>query len=280
MPEGDTLYRLAEALRPALLGKEVTGLDLPRSPISALAGGRRDFMIGQRVDKVEARGKNLLIHFSNEWLLHTHLKMNGRWRLFKKGEAFGVRATACVVLEVEGVVAVCREAPVARLLKPGSLERQRDLRGLGPDLCDPSFDPIEAVRRLRLIASAPLGVAIMDQRALSGIGNVYKSEILFNRKLDPFAPVSLFQEAELRALVDHARELLLANIAPRNPRSRLRGNRVTRHGYERGGPAQSVYRRVGQPCFDCRATIQMKRQGTTLRSTYFCPKCQPGRVAP
>ncbi|WP_437947968.1 DNA-formamidopyrimidine glycosylase family protein [Sorangium sp. So ce296] len=282
MPEGDTLFRIAAALGPALEGARVIALELPRSD------RRCDALVGRRIERVEARGKNLLIFFDEGTVLHTHLRMSGAWHLYREGERWKrSEATASAILAVPGYVAVCFRAPIVRLLRASALRGDRLLGGLGPDLLGDGFDAAEALRRLRALDEVPLGVAIMDQRVVAGIGNVYKSELLFRRRLDPFAPVRAYSDEELSAMLDLGRRLLQANVEPRDPSGAYRGptahylhTRTTRAGFDRGRRPVSVYGREGRACYDCGAAIQMRRQGTMMRSTYFCPRCQPARAAP
>jgi endonuclease-8 len=281
MPEGDSIHRLARRLRPVLVGKRIASLELPRSD----PGGRASQTVaGSSVEAVEPRGKNLLIHLSNGWVLHTHLKMLGAWRVGAEGAPVrGSRDAISVILRVEGATLVCYRAPVARLLRAQDLRAVPDLARLGPDLLGDSFDRAEALARLVASARRPLGVALLDQRTMAGIGNVYKSELCFELRLDPFAPVARFGEDELGRLVDRARELLLANVAPRprdrvypSPRPRVRVTRSP-HAMARGGGPLHVYDRRGLPCFRCATPIEMRWQGELLRSTYYCPTCQPSR---
>lgn len=281
MPEGDTLYRIAEKLRPALLGAKVVSLELPRS------AGFIARVEGSTVDAVEARGKNLLITFSEGSVLHTHLKMTGVWHLYREGDPWKrSRSMASAILRVAphedrpGFVAVAFQAPVARVLRPGALAIYREVTALGPDLLAPTFDPSVALARMKAWPARALGEALLDQRVVAGIGNVYKSEICFDRRLDPFAPVSAFSDEELIAALERARVLLKANVPLRLEDGRMRRapfQRTTRDP-TRGGSRLSVYRRSHRPCLDCGTMIRMKRQG--LRSTYFCPKCQPTRGVP
>ncbi|AUX42814.1 DNA glycosylase [Sorangium cellulosum] len=281
MPEGDTLFRIAAALGPALEGARVLALELPRSD------RRGDRLVGRRVERVEARGKNLLIFFDDGIVLHTHLRMSGAWHLYREGERWKrSEASASVILAVPGYVAVCFRAPIVRLLRASSLRGDALLGSLGPDLLADGFDPAEALRRLRALDEVPLGVAIMDQRVVAGIGNVYKSELLFRKRLDPFAPVRVYSDGELSDMIDLGRRLLQANVEPRDAAGTYRGptghylhTRTTRTGFDRGRRPVSVYGREGHACYECGAAVQMRRQGTMMRSTYFCPRCQPPRAA-
>jgi endonuclease-8 len=278
VPEGDSLHRLAAELGPLLIGKAPRAFELVQK------SGDTSALIGQTVTGVEARGKNLLVHFQGGLSLHVHLKMWGRvfiWPLAQARRSAGPNTV--LVLDTDTHRVVVSEAPVARLIRTADLVRDLHFRHLGPDLLGVSFDADEALRRLLLRGEQPLGEAVMDQSAVAGIGNLWKSELCFNLKLDPFAPLSACSEAELRALLTLARKQLQETVAEK-PRKlpdpfRPRG-RVTRLDHRLGQKPTSVYERSGERCYDCGTTIEMKRQGSTQRSTYYCPRCQPARSQP
>lgn len=277
MPEGDSLHRAAQELTPILLGKQVRALTLARRV------ERSDGLVGKVVEGVEARGKNLLVHFEGGISLHVHLKMWGR--IFIRALTDAPRADGpdtVVALDTDLHRVLVVKAPVARLIRRRDLVRDLHFRDLGPDLLGPSFDADEALRRLGLRGPVPLGEALMDQSALAGIGNVWKSELCFNLKLDPFAPVSACSEAELRALLTMARSMMQETVAraPRripDPFTPRGSTRATRVNHRLGQKRQSVYGRAGEPCYDCQTRIDMRRQGGHDRSTYYCPTCQPSR---
>ena len=270
MPEGDTLHRTAAGLRPHLVGRTVT---------AAWTGGpgavpRIERVVGREIQAVEALGKNLLIRFEGDLEIRTHLRMNGSWHRYRPGERWRrPPARARLVLEVLGAVAVCFDAPVVELFEQRAETLHPALNRLGPDLLAPDFDRAEALRRLREPARGDRSIAeaLLDQRALAGIGNVYKAETLFVERVSPFALVRELDDATLGRLIDTARRLMLANIAPgRGP------ERVTTGGGPRApGGALHVYGRTGRPCRRCRTPIVARRQGTDLpRTTYWCPSCQ------
>ncbi len=272
MPEGDTLFRTAAGLRPYLVGREIRAARAQGpGPVPQV---RR--LIGQRVEAVEAHGKNLLIRFDGGLELRTHLRMNGSWHRYRPGERWRrPPGRARLVLEVDGAVAVCFDAPVVELFETRAEHLHGALSRLGPDLLAPEFDAAEAHRRLRDPSRAALDVAValLDQRALAGIGNVYKNEVLWIEQVWPFAHVADLDDDALHRLVATARRLLLANADPR------RGpERITTAG-DRGAPGPVyVYGRTGRPCRRCGTPIAVTRQGTDLpRSTYWCPSCQGGR---
>jgi endonuclease-8 len=263
MPEGDTIKRTADVLGRALIGGRVTaaraqpGPGLGRVPdLGRLAGAT--------VRSVEARGKHLLIGFDNGLTLRTHLRMRGSWHRYAPGEPWR-RAPqhATAVIETATAVAVCFSAPVVELLTDADLARSRPLHALGPDLLDPAFDADEAVARLQAVPETTIGEALLDQRAVAGIGNVYRSEVLFTEGLDPALPVRELDDTALHRLVDVARRLMAANARG--------GARSTVPG--RGGGLW-VYGRAGRPCRRCGTLIRAVRMGPLARTAYWCPRCQ------
>lgn len=260
MPEGDTVWRTARTLQAALVGKAVLAFDSSLPAVAA--AGRRLAVVGQSLEAVEAHGKHLLVRFSGGAILHTHQGMRGRWSLHR--EAAGAPASARTVIETADVVAVCSQAPVVELLSASQAAVHPALARLGPDLLRPDFDPAVARRRLRSRGDEPIGVALVDQTALAGIGNVYKSEILFLCGVSPSARVEELDDETLGRLVATAVGLLRRNLGP--------GPRRTASVL---GPARHwVYRRSGQPCRKCGTAIARAVQGEQARSTYFCPSCQ------
>lgn len=270
MPEGDTLARTASGLRPHLIGREVR---------AARASGpgplpRVDRLVGTRIEDVEARGKHLLVRFDSGLTLRTHLGMRGSWHRYRPGERWRrPPARARLVLEVPGTVAVCFDAPVVELLESRTEAVHPVLAELGPDLLAPAFDAAEAVRRLRSPerAATPIAEALLDQRALAGIGNVYKSEILFIDGVDPFAPIGNLDDATLERLVATARSLLAANATRAAGPERV----TTGSARRRVGPLW-VYGRAGRPCRRCGTRLVGRRHGALPRVTTWCPRCQTG----
>lgn len=272
VPEGDSLHRIALRLQP-LVNERVVRVELPRTTVDARG------LTDTTIKGVEARGKNLLVHFSADRSLHVHLAMRGRVELAPKSARPGPETVA--IVETDAHLVVVRSAPVARLLRTKDLVRDRAFRDLGPDLLGPTFDLDEGLRRLRLRNERPLGEALLDQGAVSGIGNVWKSELCFLGGLDPFATVGQHEDDELRTLLERARDLMQANV--HGPRRRApdpfvaRSNRVARDARQ-GESSLSVYDRAGQHCYACGSTITSASQGfVTPRITYVCPTCQPRR---
>jgi endonuclease VIII len=278
MPEGDTLARTAAGLRPYLVGRDV---------LAARTGGPGPVpqvhrVIGRRIDAVESHGKNLLIRFDGGLQIRTHLRMHGSWHRYRPGERWRRAAgRARLVLEVDGSVAVCFDAPVVELFETRTEHLHPSLSRLGPDLTRPAFDAAEALRRLRSPERRELEIAgaLLDQQALAGIGNVYKNEILWIERVDPFTRVRDVDDATLAALVATAHRLLLANAGGSGPGRSARGPQRVTTGGDRGalGPLY-VYGRGGRPCRRCGDRIVATRQGADPpRTTYRCPTCQGGR---
>ena len=271
MPEGDTLFRTAAGLRPHLVGRHVTAARAQGpGPVPQVQR-----LIGRRIDAVESLGKNLLIRFDGGLEIRTHLRMHGSWHRYRPGERWRRSpARARLVLEVAGSVAVCFDAPVLELFEHRSEHLHPSLSRLGPDLLAATFDPGEAHRRLRLSERGELeiAVALLDQRAMAGIGNVYKNEILWIEGVSPFSPVRDIDDASLDRLVATAHRLLNANVdARRGP------ERITTAGDRAVQGALYVYGRGGRPCRRCGTRIASTQQGRDLpRTTYWCPTCQGG----
>ena len=271
MPEGDSLARMADLLRPALAGRVVSAARA-RTP-----GPRVNLIVGQAITGVIATGKHLRIQFANGLELRTHLRMHGTWHRYRPDEAWRrPAARAVLVLEVPGAVAVCFDAPVVDLYETRTAALHPALGALGPNLLDPAFDALETIRRFRIQGreEAEIGVALLDQRAVAGIGNVYKSEVLFIEGVSPFVRVADLHDATLKRLLETARRLLVRNADPR-----ASGQRQTTRDPRTDVPLAAgplwVYRRAGRPCRRCGTLIRSARQGPDLpRPTYWCPACQ------
>ncbi|TFC80974.1 Fpg/Nei family DNA glycosylase [Cryobacterium cheniae] len=258
MPEGDTVYRTAQNLDQALHGARLTRCDV-RVPAFATVD-----LTGQTVHEVLSRGKHLLMRVG-EASIHSHLKMEGSWHLYRHGSAWRRPAfQARIVLETAEWVAVGFELG---LLEVVPLTQEAALLDyLGPDLLGPDWDAAEAVRRLESRPERPLAVALADQGNLAGLGNVYVTELCFLRGLLPTRPVA--EVTDVPGLVALARRLILAN--------RDRTERITT-GNARRGMRTWVYGRSGQPCRRCGSRIErglLGRSELELRVTAWCPRCQ------
>ncbi len=263
MPEGDTIFRAARTLHGVLAGRVVTRFQSPRAGVEVLA--TRLHVVGSTVERVEARGKHLLMRFSGGAVLHTHMRMHGSWHTYRRATRWRQPAHAMrVLVETGDVLAVCFDAPVVELLAPGEEAAHPALASLGTDLLGADFDAGRARSALRARPDLEIGVALLDQRALAGIGNVYKSEVLFLCGVDPFRRVASLDDASLERLVATAARELRRNVS-RNER---------RTTTALAGPPLWVYRRKGQACRRCGAAIERRLQGDQARSTYWCPACQ------
>jgi endonuclease VIII len=279
MPEGDTLFRTAQVLRRALVGEEI------RQARGRPGGAQLERLVGARVLSVVSRGKHLLIALDGGLTLHSHLGMTGSWHRYAPGERWRRPASGMVaLLETDRQVAVCFDAPVVELLQDRALGLHPALAGLGPDLLDESFDLESALARLQDARRATLsiGEALLDQRAVAGLGNVYRSEILFIERVDPFSPVGALAKTRLLRLLQLGRELLRANTGG--------GDRVTMPDALGAVPGASaglrrsaerwVYGRAGRPCRRCGTLIRSASLGQPPRRVYWCPSCQPGPASP
>lgn len=264
MPEGDTIAQSAATLAGVLVGRAVTRF---RSPVPGIEGQAAALgVVGSRIEAVEARGKHLLIHFGSGAVLRTHMRMTGAWHLYRLGTCWQKPASfARVILEAGDVVAVCFSAPEVELLAPEQLAGHVGLARLGPDLLAPDFDEAEALARLRAAADVEIADALLDQSTAAGIGNVYKSEILFLERVSPFARVSTLSDETLRRLLQTARRQLRRNVGTGRRRTTSDGQQS----------ALWVYQRAGKPCARCGTTIRRVLRGPHARSTYWCPTCQP-----
>ena len=255
MPEGDTIHRTAATLRTVLEGRELRRFEAARVHGRAPA-------TGSRIEAVEARGKHLLIRFGDGAVLHSHMRMTGSWHTYRTGERWRRHAwRARVVIETPSSVAVCFDAPVVELLDGHGVTRHPQLGALGPDLCVPEPDVDEALGRMSALDPAtPIGVALLDQRVASGVGNVYRCEVLWVCHADPFRPVDAVDADLRRRLLVTGARLLRGNL------SGARRQTVP------GGLA--VYDRAGRPCRRCGVAIRTRRLGERARSVWWCPGCQ------
>ena len=274
MPEGDTIFRAARTLHRALAGKPVVHFE---SVFPALTRVHVDTpLTAQTVDTVSAAGKHLLMRFSGGMILRTHMRMNGSWHIYRPGEPWQrPKRDMRIVLATVDFVAVGFNIPVAEFIAGRSLERHEELRKLGPDLLGPEFDRAEALRRMQERPAEPIADVLLNQRVMAGIGNVYKSEVLFSCRVNPFRNVGDIPEDSLNCLITTGRKFLLANVhTPLAPMTTYTGFRRTT-GRDNANERLWVYGRVGLPCRRCRTPIELRKQGPAARLTYWCPACQP-----
>jgi endonuclease-8 len=249
MPEGDAIHRAARLLQ-VLVGQELeVETPHPRAAVKQL-GPRLE---GRRLESVEAVGKNLLLRFEGGLVLRSHLRMNGRWRVL--GRDVPVFGTPWLVLRGEQHAGVLWNGPV--------LELDRGVaRRVGPDILADSPDYAAMLARLRAaLQERAIGDALLDQRLVAGIGNVWKVESLWEARVSPWRPLGEISDEGLRAVLAAAHRLM---------RARLDGVPDTRH----------VYRRKGHGCPRCGTPIRSWPQGDAARMAYWCPRCQKGEDPP
>ncbi len=272
MPEGDTIHKLAAAIGPRLVGKR-----LERVTTQGLA---RD-IAGRKVESVTAHGKHLVITLDDGAYLRTHLGMNGRVRIHDRanGEAALARMSpgrVSLALTTEDGIYLWLTTPTVEISHRRAPMRGLAIASLGSDVLADDFDSRQAASRALVHSSRTIADVVLDQRIASGIGNVYKSEALFLRGVDPRTPVRYLTLDELDAIFTTARELMLDNLGagPRSTRERLAGDRP-------GDDRYFVYGRTNQPCRRCGTSIECYQLGSpVVRWTWSCPQCQAVRTPP
>lgn len=266
MPEGDTIFRTAVVLRRVLAGQLVTGFEITAPKVSAAA--RDAPIVGSRVDAIESNGKHLFVTFDTpaRVVLHTHMKMSGSWHVYRPGERWWEpESEARVVIRTEHAVAPCFHPPIVELLTEKELGLHRVVSQLGPDIIRDEFDLAEAIRRLRSDQDRDVATALLDQRAISGIGNVFKVEALFLGRTSPWARVGDLDDAKLREIVEHARRLIRLN--------RAGGARRTHFGLN-ASERMWVDERAGLPCHVCGTMVESGWHPDEVRKSWFCRTCQ------
>ncbi|MER7200429.1 DNA glycosylase [Streptomyces sp. CB01635] len=263
MPEGDTVLQTARRLHTALAGQVLIRSDL-RVPRFATAD-----LTGRTVLDVTPRGKHLLTRIEGGLTLHSHLRMDGSWKVYAPGERWtgGPGHQIRAILGNATRTAVGYRLPILELMR--TADEIKVVGHLGPDLLGPDWDAETALRNLLSDPARPLGEALLDQRNLAGIGNVYKSELCFLLQVTPWLPVGDLPDETAARLPELAKKLLEAN--------RDRPARVTT-GSGRPGQRLYVYGRAPRPCLRCRTPIRVADQGDGSRDrpTYWCPSCQHG----
>jgi endonuclease-8 len=254
MAEGDSILRLARRLDSALAGREITA----RAPGPRRPDGRPPSALDGRVlEGAEARGKHLLLRFSDDLVLHSHLGMKGAWHLYRSGERWRKPARAAWIAVANGEhEAVNFNGTAMRIVRTSELARDPRLSRLGPDLLADDFDLGRTVASVRRAGpQAELGDVLLDQAVVAGIGNIFKSEGCFAVRLDPWAKTGELDDEQLREVLAQTRALMLGAV-------------------ESGRQPKRVYRHAGMPCPRCRTPIRSHPQGDSARMTYWCPNCQ------
>ena len=242
-------------------------------------------IVGRTVEKVEARGKWCLIHFSGDLILLTHMLMSGSWHIYRVGERWwGPRHAMRCAITCGDFVAVAFNVPVAEFHNERSLVRNSQVPKLGVDILGTTYDTAAGMAALRSFAlqnpTAEVGVTLLNQRVIAGLGNVYKSEVAFAASVNPFRQMGTVTERELGTMAEVSGRYMRANIANGSSVTggdsivTYAGNRRTTHSMN-AGDRLWVYGRQGQECRRCGALVMMRKQGEQARSTYWCPQCQP-----
>jgi endonuclease-8 len=257
MPEGDTIHRAAARIRAVLQGH------VPEEILTPHPRHRYDRwpqrLAGSAVRAVDAHGKHLFLRFDSGLTVHSHLRMTGAWGVYREGERWR-RAPhrAWLVLRCRGWEVVEFDGPVLELARDTRMRSDPRLATLGQDVLGESFDMRSFLARLREDdPQRPIGDALLNQRTVAGIGNVWKSECCFAAGVDPWRTLADVSNEEALELVGFAREHMPASV---------------REGL--GARPRAVYRRAGQPCVRCGAAIRRREQGENNRVTYWCPACQ------
>jgi endonuclease-8 len=279
MPEGDTIYRTARTLDKALAGKVVTEF---ASGLAKLASWNDDHPLkGRTVDRVDARGKWCLLYFSGDLILVTHMLMSGTWHIYRTGEKWWMpRSRMRVAITCGDFQAVAFNVPIAEFHTARSLERSSQVPMLGPDILAPGFTPQKGIDVLRehkrTHPDAEVGVTLLNQRVMAGLGNVYKSEVAFAAGVNPFRSMLTLSEREIETMAEASLKYMKANVVDGSGEGIVTysGNRRTTHAMN-AGDRLWVYGRQGQECRRCGALVERRLQGEQVRPTYWCPGCQP-----
>jgi endonuclease-8 len=257
MPEGDTIHHAARRIRAALVGQEIIEIETPQPRHFHDRWPER--LSGRAVRRVDARGKHLFVRFEGDLTLHSHLRMTGHWGVYWRGRRWGRSPRrAWLVMRTEDHEVVQFDGPVLELLTDARTRFDQRITALGPDVVADDFDERAFLRRLRDDdPTRGIGDALLDQRNVAGIGNVWKSEGCFLARVDPWRRVGALSDDEALAPVRAVRPLM-------------------REAAQRGGHTREllVHARAGMPCRRCRTPIRARGQGDDNRTTYWCPKCQ------
>lgn len=274
MPEGDTIFRSARTLQRALQGSEIRRF---RAELADIAGiERHTAIVGRSFERIEARGKHLLMHLSQGLVLRTHMRMHGSWHLYRVGEAWQrPKHQQRILFETESFCAVAFRVHEAQWLSERELPRSAVGR-LGGDILEPAFDADAAAQRIVAERGRPIGDVLLDQRVLAGIGNVYRAELLFMAKLHPLQPAETVDLRRAQLITREAVRLLRENSGIAADGSAVPSPGLRRTTGASGHDARLwVYDRTGKPCRVCGATLVSELLGQHARRCYYCPDCQP-----
>ncbi|MET0384393.1 MAG: DNA-formamidopyrimidine glycosylase family protein [Polyangiales bacterium] len=273
MPEGDTIFRTARALQKALAGQMITGFESGLPQVAGIT--RHTAIVGRVFEQVEARGKHVLMHLSAELVLRTHMRMHGSWHLYRPGERWQrPRHQMRIVFETAPFTAVGFLVHEAEWTTERELPRSAVGR-LGPDVLAEDFDPLATAERILLSGDRQIGDVLLDQRVLAGLGNVYRSELLFLARVHPLQAAGSLSVESAAILTREAARLLRVNVG-----LSVTGHAVPSPPMRRttGQPGSEerlwVYDRAGKPCRVCGTPIASALIGQHARRCYHCPTCQ------
>lgn len=267
MPEGDTIARTAATLHEALAGRVVTAFTSALAPVAVAAESLQ--VRGRTVERVHAVGKHLVLVCSGNVVLRTHMRMHGSWHLYRPGERWWRPVHAMRLrLDTDAWVAVAFDVHDAEWVAAGTAAAVPAIARLGPDLLAAEVDVADVARRLVAEGDRPLADVLLDQRVMAGLGNVFRSEVLFVERLHPRTPAGTLDAARAHALVTRAVRLLRVNARPGAGRRNTTGRRAP-------GESLWVYQRTGQPCRRCGTPVQSAADAPLARRVYWCATCQP-----
>ena len=257
MPEGDTIHHAAHRIRPVLEGVVPDAIETPHPRLRG--SGWPERLAGRAVTGVDARGKHLFLRFEGDLVIHSHLRMTGAWGTYAEGRRWGRSPRrAWLVLRARDHAVVQFDGPVLELLTAARARGDQRIAALGPDILGPGLDEDEVLRRMRHDdPTRPIGDALLDQRTVAGIGNLWKCEGCWDAAVDPWRPAGTVGDDEVRAI--------LRAVRPRM-QSSARGGMHTRERH--------VYDRAGRPCLRCGAPVLRRGQGDENRPTFWCAECQ------
>jgi endonuclease VIII len=256
MPEGDSIHRAARRVGAALVGSEIRSIETPQPRHSRDRWAER--LAGRGVRSVDARGKHLFLRFDGDLTLHSHLRMGGAWGVYPRGGRWQRAARrAWLVIRTDEHEIVQFDGPVLELMTEGRTRFDQRLAALGPDVLAAEFDERDFLRRLR--ADDPtrgVGEALLDQRIVSGLGTVWKSEGCFLAGLSPWRRIAQAGDDEVMRVIDEIRPPMARSVAGEWRQRRW------------------VFERAGRPCRRCATPIEFRGQGDDNRNTFWCPECQ------
>ncbi|MEX0993077.1 MAG: DNA-formamidopyrimidine glycosylase family protein [Solirubrobacterales bacterium] len=257
MPEGDTILSIARTLRPVLVDRPLERIETPQRRHALDRWPEK--LADARITAIDTHGKHLFLRFDNGLTIRSHLRMSGRWRIFERGWDWGRRAwTAWLVLETATHTVVQFNGPVLELVRSTRTRFDPYLNRLGPDILAEQLDLDAILVRLRSDdQTRPVADALLDQRTVAGIGNLWKNESLYDCRIDPWRPLARVDDDELRQVVFRAREMM---------------KREVRHGGRLAGG--EVFEQGGKGCRRCGRRIRVRGQWDENRMTYWCPGCQ------